>query len=39
MNGELRISPKSGYVVAILANLDPPAVQRAWMFLELRLDK
>jgi len=38
MNGELRIFPKSGYVVAVLANLDPPAAQRAWMFLELRLD-
>src|SRR5882672_2171008 len=25
MNGELRIYPQSGYVVAVLANLDPPA--------------
>jgi CubicO group peptidase (beta-lactamase class C family) len=25
MNGDLRINPKSGYVVAVLANLDPPA--------------
>jgi CubicO group peptidase (beta-lactamase class C family) len=27
-NGDLRINPKSGYVVAVLANLDPPAAQR-----------
>jgi D-alanyl-D-alanine carboxypeptidase len=25
MNGELRIFPRSGYVIAVLANLDPPA--------------
>ena len=34
MNGELRIFPTSGYVVAVLANLDPPAAQRVSMFLE-----
>ena len=28
MNGDLRIYPKSGYVVATLANIDPPAAQR-----------
>jgi CubicO group peptidase (beta-lactamase class C family) len=28
MNGDLRIYPKSGYTVAILANRDPPAAQR-----------
>jgi D-alanyl-D-alanine carboxypeptidase len=28
MNGDLRIYPKSGYVVAVLANIDPPAAQR-----------
>jgi D-alanyl-D-alanine carboxypeptidase len=28
MNGDLRIYPKSGYVVAALANMDPPAAQR-----------
>jgi D-alanyl-D-alanine carboxypeptidase len=39
MNGELRIFPASGHVVAVLANLDPPAAQRAWMFVELRLEK
>jgi D-alanyl-D-alanine carboxypeptidase len=39
MNGELRIFPASGHVVAVLANLDPPAAQRAWMFVELRLER
>ena len=39
MNGELRIFPASGLVVAVLANLDPPAASRAWMFVELRLEK
>jgi D-alanyl-D-alanine carboxypeptidase len=29
MNGDLRIYPKSGYVVAALANMDPPAAQNA----------
>jgi D-alanyl-D-alanine carboxypeptidase len=29
MSGDLRIYPKSGYVVAALANIDPPAAQRA----------
>src|SRR6266849_1679160 len=28
MNGDLRICPQSGYVIAALANLDPPAAQR-----------
>jgi D-alanyl-D-alanine carboxypeptidase len=28
MNGDLRIYLKSGYVVAVLANIDPPAAQR-----------
>ena len=28
MNGELRIFPASGYIVAVLANLDPPAATR-----------
>lgn len=39
MNGELQIFPASGHVVAVLANLDPPAASRAWMFVELRLEK
>jgi CubicO group peptidase (beta-lactamase class C family) len=28
MNGELWIYPKDGYVVAVLANIDPPVAQR-----------
>ncbi|MEO6526922.1 MAG: serine hydrolase domain-containing protein [Gemmatimonadaceae bacterium] len=27
MNGDLQIDPRSGYVTAVLANLDPPAAQ------------
>jgi D-alanyl-D-alanine carboxypeptidase len=38
MNGMLRIFPKSGYVVAVLSNFDPPAAQRVAGFLELRLE-
>ena len=37
MNGDLRIYPKSGYVVAVLANLDPPAAQQISEFLDYRL--
>jgi D-alanyl-D-alanine carboxypeptidase len=37
MNGELDIYPQSGYVVAALANLDPPAAQRAADFIGNRL--
>lgn len=37
MNGDLRIYPKSGYVVAVLANLDPPAADRISEFLDSRL--
>lgn len=39
MNGDLRIYPQSGYVVAVLSNLDPPAAQRISAFLDLRLPK
>jgi hypothetical protein len=39
MNGDLRIYPHSGYVVAVLANLDPPAAQQISGFLSLRLPK
>jgi D-alanyl-D-alanine carboxypeptidase len=39
MNGDLRIYPKSGYVVAVLANLDPPAAQRIAGFLDARLPR
>jgi D-alanyl-D-alanine carboxypeptidase len=37
MNGDLRIDPKSGYVVAVLANLDPPAAQRLSDYLTSHL--
>lgn len=37
MNGDLRIYPKSGYVVAVLANFDPPAAQRIADYLDSRL--
>ena len=37
MNGDLKIYPKSGYVVAVLANLDPPAAGRVSEFLDTRL--
>ena len=39
MNGDLRIYPKSGYVVVVLANLDPPAAQRISDYLDPRLPK
>jgi len=39
MNGDLRIYPQSGYVVAVLSNLDPPAAQQVSAFLDLRLPK
>jgi D-alanyl-D-alanine carboxypeptidase len=37
MNGELKFSPGSGYIVAVLANLDPPAAQRIADFIAARL--
>jgi D-alanyl-D-alanine carboxypeptidase len=37
MNGDLRIYPKSGYVVAALANLDPPAAEQITEDLDSRL--
>jgi CubicO group peptidase (beta-lactamase class C family) len=37
MNGDLKIYPQSGYVVAVLSNLDPPAAQRVSTFLDARL--
>jgi hypothetical protein len=39
MNGELRIYPASGYVVAVLANLDPPVASQVAAFLDPRLPK
>ena len=37
MNGELRIYPKSGYVVAVLSNLDPPTATQLSAYLDVRL--
>jgi CubicO group peptidase (beta-lactamase class C family) len=37
MNGDLRIYPQSGYVVAVLSNLDPPAAGRVSQFIGDRL--
>ena len=37
INGDLKIYAKSGYVVAVLANLDPPAAQRISEYLDPRL--
>jgi D-alanyl-D-alanine carboxypeptidase len=37
MNGDLKIYPRSGYVVAVLTNLDPPAAQRISEYLDGRL--
>lgn len=37
MNGDLRIYPKSGYVIAVLANLDPPAAERIASYISNRL--
>ncbi|HSB27441.1 MAG TPA: serine hydrolase domain-containing protein [Pyrinomonadaceae bacterium] len=37
MNGELKICPAAGYVVAVLANLDPPAATRVADFITNRL--
>lgn len=37
MNGDLRLYPESGYVVAVLANMDPPAAHRISTYLDVRL--
>jgi CubicO group peptidase (beta-lactamase class C family) len=37
MNGDLRIYPDSGYVVAVLANIDPPPAQRISDYPDARL--
>jgi CubicO group peptidase (beta-lactamase class C family) len=37
MNGDLKICPGPGYVVAVLANLDPPAANRISDFIVNRL--
>ncbi len=39
MNGELTIYPASGYVIVVLANLDPPAASRPADFVGNRLPK
>ncbi len=38
MNGDLLIYPQSGYVIAVLANLDPPAAQNISSYIANRLD-
>jgi hypothetical protein len=37
MNGDLKICPGAGYVIAVLANLDPPAATRVSDFIANRL--
>jgi D-alanyl-D-alanine carboxypeptidase len=37
MNGDLKVCPSTGYVVAVLANLDPPAATRVSEFIANRL--
>jgi D-alanyl-D-alanine carboxypeptidase len=37
MNGDLAICPTAGYVVAVLANTDPPAAGRISQFITSRL--
>jgi len=37
MNGELKICPGPGYVIAVLANMDPPAATRVAEFITNRL--
>ena len=37
MNGDLTICPAAGYVVAVLANMDPPAASRISQFVTNRL--
>lgn len=37
MNGDLEICPPAGYVVAVLANMDPPAAGRISQFITNRL--
>jgi len=37
MNGDLEIYPAAGYVIAVLANMDPPAAQRISEFIGNRL--
>ncbi len=39
MNGDLKICPQSGYVIAVLANVDPQAAGHASGFIAARLPK
>ncbi len=39
MNGDLKVCPQIGYVIAVLANLDPPAASHASDFITARLPK
>jgi CubicO group peptidase (beta-lactamase class C family) len=39
MSGDLKIYPQSGYVVAVLSNLDPPAAPQVTTFVDLRLPR
>jgi CubicO group peptidase (beta-lactamase class C family) len=39
MNGELQIYPQSGYIIAVLSNLDPPTASRVSEFIANRLPK
>jgi len=39
MNGDLQICPRSGYTIAVLANMDPPAAQRVSDFILNRLSE
>ena len=39
MNGDLEIYPQSGYVIAVLSNLDPPAASRVSDYISNRLPK
>ena len=39
MNGDLRIYPRSGYVIAVLSNLDPPAASQITSFVDARLPR
>jgi len=39
MNGDLHIYPKTGYVVVVLSNLDPPAAGRIADFVRAHLPR
>jgi CubicO group peptidase (beta-lactamase class C family) len=39
MSGDLRIYPRSGYVIAVLSNLDPPAAPQVSAFVDMRLPR